>query len=508
MKTPRINGLLSPAATLLVDPQRLYYVPAGQQDVRSGGGGRRRGDDAPAAKATNSKPPLRQCVWNPDSLSWQDGRLPELLSQAIRSLIAKAERKHPINLVISDALAVTRIATGTSAAVSAEQQDINQRSQLYLGLGSGEKLIGELRIEDSPDHVYAATVVSPLQRLQLIFEAIDQSKLKLASIEPVVLATTRQIGLLGLDGERPLLLVFMDRDRCEVAISHRGRLMLSYRIGEGRDMRTAAALVANHLVRLERFCGRYRNIRSHERSQLLVLGVPEAAETLREHIKGVGSQVEVLCVNDLTVCHRDDGNCDPVLRLALDGSIAADRVNGVVPRTDLLQRLLTKQPRSRWEAIRREFWPTMVAAGLLPLMLAGSTGVSRWQDTDGVDLTTLQDKLDGIQKQLIWEKQKETLLRRMQKVQSDLVPTDWEQVIPTVARCLTHDAQLDLIQLVGRDRLVLKGDIKNEANVYEIITALKRQSFIATVSIESLANGGGDELQQFDIRCQLTEPSL
>ena len=473
-----------------------------------------------AAKDSLAAAPLSE-PWNPSGVSLHSAEARSLLASAMERLVRRAGRyRFAVRLVLGDALCVTRVTTGEGRVVQQELRDIELRSQLYLSLGLGDKLTGQLQIADGVDQVYAVTAIVNRLTLQTIFDAARDASLNVESIEPASLSLTRAIGTLGLDAHMPVLRISFDKRRCDVAITRGGRLMLSYRVSGWKNVGEAGEVVCSHLARLKRFCERYRLVDRAELKSVLLLGADEDVAALRARLLQQDRELEIhddACelfgassgIGGGATVDRDGPSA--MVRLALLGTLRqrsprseADE-DGLLPAPDLLQQIEALQPKSMFSRLNRGLWPTYAAAGLMFVVAAvqwyQSSRMSHIRD----DLDSLSSDVAAVDAEVQTWEQKAEWVRKIEAVDRTVRRVDWQRLIAGCAECLPPSVRLDSFQLAQGERLVLKGVMLGDDQTYAIVSSLKTLPLVRNVSIESISSNTRQSNPefQFDIRCEI-----
>ncbi len=462
----------------------------------------------------SSLPTIETLRWNDNQLTLHNPEARDALATALNE-IGKRLNVHriPVRLCLGDGMCVTRVITGEPTRVQKELESVHDRSQLYLSLGFGEKLTGQVRISDDDGQEYALTSIVNLQTIQTIYDACRDASIKLASIEPVTLSVTRAVGKLKADYALPLLHIFIDQNRCDLAITLQGRLMLSYRVGGWKTIPDAATLVADLMTRLRRFCERYRVVENAKLETILLFGSDEHVSVFKESLSSYDATLQVVENANHWLSESDDvtdlvstDEIPAIVRIALHGADSqAPEDSSILPVPDLLAGLLEQQPNSLFNQVVYNFWPSVIAACLMvAITMASWLQSSRLQVTTNI-LNDLTLRVNQAEIELSeWERQK-NWLDRLDAVDQTIYRNDWQQLISSCAKCLPSNSRLESIALFEGRRIVLKGTMAEEDRTYEFISTLATLPMIQKVSVESvssLSSRSAGRLQ-FDIRCEL-----
>ena len=454
---------------------------------------------------------VQRKTWNPERFNLQSPEAADRLTTALVS-IARQHHLHrrDTRLCLDDAWCVTRVVTGDSEAVQRELDAIQVRSQLYISLGLGEKLTGNLRETTDGQHEYALTSIVNLRTMQVIYNAMAAARIRLESIEPVTLSITRGVGLLGADKHHPILFVSVDKNRCDLAISRSGRLMLSYRISGAIQPQAIADQILSHMTRLRRFCERVRSQQGASLESIYVLGDRSIADPLAEILRGAGDRIHVA---NLVV--PDSIHSPTSLDVPNEVSMALwaarqwnNERSDLLPAPDLLSQLSNLQREPLARRLVRSFYPVAIAAGLILM-------VSMMYFNDYRKLASLQSRLDSVSAEVAiaegelsdWDA-KQRLVSSYRRLREQTVVTRLDELILAIAPCLPLNTRLDSLSLNDDKTLSLRGTMIASDQTYEMLLALKQIPEIKQVSLESVnAVGDAREKQlQFDVRCKLKQP--
>ncbi len=451
-------------------------------------------------------------TWNSERFNLQSPEAAERLTSTL-VLLAKQHQLHrlDVRLCLDDSLCVTRVVTGDSEAVQRELDAIQVRSQLYISLGLGDKLTGNLRETTDGQLEYALTSIVNLRTMQVLYNAIAAARIRLESIEPVTLSTTRGVGLLGADKDKPVLLVSVDKNRCDLAITRSGRLMLSYRISGAVLPQAIADQILSHMTRLRRFCQRVRSQQGSTLDQIYILGDRSIADPLAKILKGAQDRIQVATLNVPDSIHSPSSVDVPnEVSMALWAALQwSEERADLLPSPDLLTQLRKLQHEPLLQRVIANFYPVAISAGLILI-------VSLMYLNDWRSLTALQLRLDSVSAEVSiaedeladWEA-KQRLVASYRQLRQQTVDTRLDELILSVAPCLPANTRLESLALNDDKTLSLRGTMVAGDQTYEMLLALKLLPQINQVSLESvIAVGDARENQiQFDVRCKLTQPT-
>jgi hypothetical protein len=450
--------------------------------------------------------------WNPNGLRLQTAEAAHRLTTTLTGLAKNhALHKRDVRLCLDDALCVTRVVTGDREAVERELEAIQSRSQLYLSLGLGEKLTGNLREITDGQTEYALTSIVNQRTIQTIYNAIAAARIKLEAIEPVTLSITRGVGLIGADQDQPVLFVSVEANRCDLAIARSGRLMLSYRISGVREPKAIADLVLSHMTRLRRFCQRVRSQEGNVLEHVYVFGDTDLAHPLSMMLDESPDRIRVAKLDvprELETVAQS--NVPEEVGLALWAACQWNEGRSdLLPAPDLLEQLLALQKKSVSERLIANFYPSAIAGCLILL-------VSIFFFRDRNELVTLQEqrvavseRASDIELQLAQWDEKRLVVEGYQRLIKLNKNIRFDELVTTLAPCLPPNTRLETLTFNDDKTLSMRGTMIASDQTYEMLSTIKKIPMISQVSLESVNAVGEsrDNQLQFDVRCNLGKPA-
>ena len=135
----------------------------------------------------------------------------------------------PIEIALGGSLCVTRVLTASHEEADREAAALADRAGRYLGLGRGEKtcVTAEERLDARTRRV--RVTVAPRRVAADVLHVLNDAGLRAGRIEHTLATLSAGLHARGCDGDRPVLLMAAEGDRLDVAVAHRGRLLLDYR---------------------------------------------------------------------------------------------------------------------------------------------------------------------------------------------------------------------------------------------------------------------------------------
>ncbi len=443
--------------------------------------------------------------WNPERLDMQSVEASQKLTSALAGFVKQFSlHRMNIRLCLDDGLCVTRVVTGEPEDVDRELEAIRVRSQLYLSLGLGEKLTGSLSKVTSNRSEYALTSIVNRRTIQIIYSAFSTARLRLASIEPVTLSVTRALGLLGVDQDRPVLFVSVDHNRCDLAITRSGQLMLSYRISGVQQPHDIATQIASNLTRLRRFCERVRGQGDSALQSIYLFGEPTRVGALRSALEAVQARIEIANVvlsDAIQIQASDDTNQVVVLALWAAAQWRDDRTD-CLPAPDLLAQLQLLQRKSLPERLLAHFLPSAIAAGLMLFVFGLYLNDHRKLAAKKQEVAATAVDVSNVESELGEWELKQRLVNYYKQLEFQMAEGSWNQVITKLAPCIPANARLDSFILSDDSLVTLRGTMVGADQTYEMLAAIKQLPNISDVSLESV-NAMGDlsqKLLQFEVK--------
>ncbi|WP_442481532.1 PilN domain-containing protein [Aeoliella sp. SH292] len=190
-------------------------------------------------------------------------------------------------VLLSSDLCVTRAVTGVVDDVQRETASLRERSQLYLSLGPGKKVIASSSTPLDARHAHAMLTVATEQTLQIISQAIESAGMELGAIRSAQVSLARAVHqVLGADAGASLV-VGVDGGNIELGIMSRGRLFLDYRPGGDAHVDDLAGLLGQHHTRLQRYCHRHHGLEGSKLTDVLVSGQSDEARPALKNLETI-----------------------------------------------------------------------------------------------------------------------------------------------------------------------------------------------------------------------------
>ena len=234
----------------------------------------------------------------------------------------------PVEIALGGALCVTRVLTAANEAADKEAAALADRAGRYLGLGRGEKTCvtaGErldartkrVRVTIAPRHVAADALA-----------VCAAAGLRPGRIEHTLATLSAGLHARGADGARPVLLLAAEGDRLDVAVAHRGRLLLDYRpvghaavgqVSGGDAARSTGELGGEVLLRHQKRIRRYvaNQLRGQPGGDVFLAEADAAADAVGPDGKTLAAEMRAYVTGAAAVTARLSAELDPRPDLAV-----------------------------------------------------------------------------------------------------------------------------------------------------------------------------------------------
>lgn len=409
-----------------------------------------------------------------------------------------------VGICLSEDYCVTRVASGLSERVRRELSQLEERSSLYLSLGTGRKSYARAVRNVDARHQHALLSVTNERTLQLINKVCHDLNLVVEVIETSLVALCRGIGHGGRDIDQPVIIVHCAETSFELGISHQGQLLLDYRPAGKTAPAQIAGILAKHLARLDRYCQRYFRFPAGCLRRVLLCGAEEYVAAAAAGFRDTELRLEQLVANEL----------DENLTIGEPGQ--SSKFAGVLGTHLVLLHSLPNHAPNFMERIKAEtqapFWPVFWRAawpfvGALAASLLLWVGVS-FKEREFADLTNQMRELEPqVTRATLLKGQithADNKMRHLQTIQKHLSNPGWVELISRVGKCLPDDVWLETI-LLTEGRLTMSGAGYSEGGIYEFVGYLKQAPFVSQVALEQttptqLATGPAT---RFDVNCDL-----
>ena len=414
------------------------------------------------------------------------------LSAALRKL----SEKHglvgcQVRYVLGGRYCVTKAILGSTEEVRSELQQLQQRSQMYLLLGTGEKVMVSNSRPIDARHSYAVASVSNAKTLDTLHEVSEQTGLRIESIEPALVANSRAVGRLKNSPDVPTLLIHMDHSAVEIGVSHNGRLLLEYRPGSCESSEELVEIVRTHFSRLERHVGRLLGEASPKLRHIYLSGdqqeVTNALSAL-SRVQGMEPQI-ITPVEIQATWQLATGFDDPAAVPVLGAMLSTYLPDGESDAPNFMDHIT---------AISRVPIRPLLIRSLIPLaaVLLVALGIKLFnfhQQTGIRDLQTQVDELAVAQARArelrLRQSASEAKLAQLDKLAAQLISPPTADVLRRIAHCMPSDVWLTSLSYADENSLALKGSSFLEAGVFDFVRWLEQAPGFDNVALRGTSSG-------------------
>jgi Tfp pilus assembly protein PilN len=432
------------------------------------------------------------------------------LTSGLKQLVSQ-EKIHGqrISLVLNGDFCVTRVKTGSAEVVRREITQLEERSALYLSLGTGPKALATSVRQIDARHQHALVTVANKKTLLAIAAAADRLGIEIDTIEPSLVALSRCVGAMGRDATRPVLIVMLNEAGIELGITYQGQLILDYRPAGLSAKDDMASIVTNHLARLERYCQRHYGYVEGRLDHVILCGTNEAIEPLRKSLdQEDGITTEVLDPTQIDPSW-DFGEVDSGSESSAALGVCIDTADASTPRSapNLMEQLRAEKKSRLLPALAKAAWPIAASIVVAVVLLV---------------LTVYEGGRNAIIADQLGEYETSTL--RAGRLKTDMIHADmkvanfsilnnnisnagWSEALAHIGHCMPSDVWLERLAATGDGTIVLSGSGYSDDAVYELVRWLQQAPGISDVSLEGTHTGGGQtgRVIKFDVHCKFTD---
>ena len=391
------------------------------------------------------------------------------------------------HFVLGGDLCVTKTVRGTTEEVRNELRLIEERSRLYLSLGTGDKvMVANTRLIDAR-HQNAVASVCNRGTLNSIHSAALKAGIQIDSIEPALVSVSRVVGRLQDAPTEPCLLMYVDEKSVEVGVCHNGSLLLDYRPGGRTAPSDIGGVVHTHLNRLQRHAGRQLHRSPPELKDVFLCGGKQSlARALRSFATYECFKVHAIDPHSVQATWvLGEEVADSVMVPALGTLLGTYMTKEQRDAPNFMQHIIA----STREPIRPVLIRSLIT--LAAVLLLGVFGLlMNWNLQSEVDL--LQQQVDGLQVaksryrelrlQLTSAEEKGTELKKLLESMDAAAPKD---VIARIGHCMPSDVWLSDLELENMKSVKLSGSSFLEAGVFDFVQWLGQAPEFKDVALRS-----------------------
>ncbi len=185
-----------------------------------------------------------------------------------------------VSFALSSTLCVNRASSGPVTTVEKEISELQERSQMYLALGPGDKTTAVGRKLIDARHSHALVTVASRDTLDMLVRAAESAGLVVDIVESALVALSRFHGVTNPQESAPVILAQLDEQKFELGVSRKGQLLHEYRPSAETTLSDLGKTITNHYSRFQRYCQRQYGVGHMDIQQLLLVGEPsEIKET-------------------------------------------------------------------------------------------------------------------------------------------------------------------------------------------------------------------------------------
>lgn len=418
-----------------------------------------------------------------------------------------------LHLTLHSAYCVTRVTIGEPSHVDRKLDSFRQNSQHYLQMGLGEKVAGEAIDELDPQNRFGYMSIVKSGLIENIEQALAPLEIEMDAIDCGLISVCRLIGRAKLDSDAPLLVIWSGAKASQIGVSFQGRLQLSYQATEARTPAKTAEIVGKHLMRLKRFCNRYRDGGESEPLTNVLL-LSESGET--DELKGLINELgfaKVFSIEDLIKpihFHCDSKEIPKSIGFAsaLGGMLATAEEGHVAP-TDLFSNYLRTKQTNVAQLVFRDFWLSWAAAIVFVAIMGGKWWVSSQLESVDDEIVQLEFQHDEERMQIAELTRASNLHEQYALLESHTEHAQLPTVVLEIAHSLPTEARLESLTLDSNSEIQMKGQSLGGDRSYEIISKLRKLPMMSDVSLVAVDHPSDprDSSTYFQIKCILN-PSV
>ena len=439
---------------------------------------------------TDDERPLiltRSIRWRNNAKNLFDDQGATELREALRTLATEERLSGTrVRVLLNSDLCVTRAVTGVTDEVQREVALLRERSQFYLSLGSGRKVVASSSTPLDARHSHALLTVATEQTLQVVLQAILSAGMEVDVIESAQVAIARVVGLLENDENEAAIVVQVGQGGIELGVMRHGRLFLDYRPGGHTHVDHLADLLSQHLTRLKRYCQRHHGLKGAEIHRVYVCGDRVDAEKAINNLESLeGVKVEMLDLESLEFPWEfRDQEVGPELAGVLGSALVLVDAS-VSPGPNLVDQL----QRNARPPLRKILVPKL--APLAAMLLIGAVvGMLNWQAKHRI--ASLQNELAvhapiAARADVLWKSivEADRELQQLDVLHHQITPAPLAMLARNVSASLPSEVWLTGLQVSGGTSATIVGNSFAESSIYDFVGNLQHLPGVADVALES-----------------------
>jgi Tfp pilus assembly protein PilN len=428
------------------------------------------------------------------------------LTAALKSLVeARSLAGCQVRFVLGGRYCVTKAIIGSTDEVRSELQQLQQRSQLYLLLGTGEKVTVSHSQSLDARHAYAVASVCNAKTLDSLSEASDRTGLRIESIEPALVANSRAVSRLKDAPQGPAVLIHLDQTAAEIGVAHNGRLLLEYRPGSCATPDQLVEVLHTHLGRLERHVNRVLGDATPKLKQIYLSGDRESvAAVLRAFAKVPYFRCQVVNPTEIQATWQltqalDDPATLPILGTMLGTYLSADDYDA----PNFMDHIM---------AISREPIKPILLHSLAPIaaVLMLAFGIQLFNFHQQANINELQAHVDELavdrthaRELQLQQAACQAKLVQLNKLAEQLKPLPTADTLRRIAHCMPSDVWLTSLTFQEEDSLALQGSSFLETGIFDFVRWLEQAPGFEHVALRGTKSGQSQAGPTVDFDVQL-----
>ena len=445
--------------------------------------------------------------WRSESRSLQSDQGMRELNAGMKTLVAREKLAGTkVALTLTGDYCVTRTVTGATEHVRRELAMIEERSEMYLSLGTGPKSVATSIHNLDARHQHAVLTIANSNTLDTVLKAAGDAGLEVDLVEPSLVGLCRLLGCTGRDTDEPVLVIGISENGVEVGISHRGQLLLHYRPAGRSAPDEVADAVIRHLSRLRRYCDRYYGYAQGRLSQVFICGTTEPVYAAVAKFNAHGElSVEILTPDSIDPnWHFVSQDAKPILSAAVGTCLQSASTDESPPGPNLSGRVTAEQSRPILLEACRSLWPVAAAA-----VVGFGLFLANWHEQAQCSRAARDlERIDSVAVEL-WQlrceiAEADTKIELLEALGDADDGMSWNTMLSTLARCMPRDLWLERVTVDKNNRVTMAGNSYREGTIYDFVNNLEPAPGWSQAAIEGTwpAATKSGRMTKFDIQCK------
>jgi Tfp pilus assembly protein PilN len=453
----------------------------------------------------------RSVRWRKEASSLHTEQGIRELTDAFRTMVTEERLAGAkIRIALGGEYCVTRVITGPTEDVRREFAELEDRSLRYLTLGPGPKALAGSTQQLDARHQHALLAVANQRTLDQLMQVADAVGVQIESIEPSLIALSRAQAQLKDASKDACLMIQLDEDVAELGVCHGGRLLLDYRPGGRTNAENVAALVEQHLSRLQRYIERYHSYLDEPIRHVYLAGDTDAvARASKKFGELPGFHVHVLEPADIDM-HWNHAGAVPGTELAaaLGTAMALYSDSGEKQGPNLIETALAQLREPIRPILIRSLAP--IAAVLLIAATLTIVRVKQWSEIASLrgELESLAPVCARATELRLKLGAAENKLSLLQALDNQLPQPQWQQILSHISQSMPEDVWLDRLSFQDGASAMLSGASYTDGGVYDFVGYLKQVPDVVEIALEGTGVGQTTTGPTTNFTLQLTMADL